>query len=37
MLARVQAENGDAFPYYYAMVHAQWGNKGKALEWLETA
>ena len=37
MLAKVQAENGDAFPYYYATVHAQWGNIGKALEWLETA
>ena len=37
MLAKVQTENGEALPYYYAMVHAQWGNKGKALEWLETA
>ena len=37
MLAKVQAENGDTVPYYYATVHAQWGNIGKALEWLETA
>jgi TolB-like protein/tetratricopeptide (TPR) repeat protein len=37
MLAKVQAENGDALAYYYAGVQAQWGNVAKALEWLETA
>jgi TolB-like protein/Flp pilus assembly protein TadD len=37
MLAKMQAENGDAQAYLYAAVYAGSGNIGKALEWLETA
>ena len=28
---------GDAAAYQYATIYAQWGNRAKALEWLETA
>jgi tetratricopeptide (TPR) repeat protein len=28
---------GDGFPYQSATTYAQWGNRPKALEWLETA
>ena len=37
MLARAQAENGEALAYSYVWVYAQWGSVDKALEWLETA
>ena len=29
--------NGDAAAYQYATIYAQWGNRSKAIEWLETA
>jgi hypothetical protein len=28
---------GDAAAYQYATIYGQWGNRAKALEWLETA
>ena len=37
MLAKAQAENGEALAYSYVWVYAQWGSVGKALDWLETA
>jgi hypothetical protein len=37
MLAKMQAENGDAQAYLYATAYADLGNISKALEWLETA
>ena len=37
VLAKLKAENGDDTAYQYATIYAQWGNRAKALEWLETA
>ena len=36
-LAKIKAAMGDAAAYQYATIYAQWGNRGQALEWLETA
>jgi TolB-like protein len=36
-LAQLRASWGDDAAFQYAEVYAQWGNTGKALEWLETA
>jgi len=36
-LAKLHAALGDAAAYQYATIYAQWGNRPKALEWLETA
>ena len=36
-LAKLKASVGDAVAYQYATIYAQWGNRAKALEWLETA
>ena len=36
-LAKLKAAQGDAGAYQYATIYAQWGNRAKALEWLETA
>jgi TolB-like protein/Flp pilus assembly protein TadD len=36
-LAKMQAAIGDTAAYQYATIYAQWGNRAKALEWLETA
>jgi serine/threonine-protein kinase len=36
-LAKVEAEMSDASAYQYATIYAQWGNRAKALEWLESA
>ena len=33
----MKAELGDALAYNYATVYAQWGDRAKALEWLDTA
>jgi hypothetical protein len=33
----MKAEYGDGLAYQYATIYAQWGNRTKALEWLETA
>jgi len=37
VLAKMQAANGDDAAFQYAEIYVQWGNKAKALEWLETA
>jgi TolB-like protein/lipoprotein NlpI len=36
-LAKMKAALGDNAAYQYATIYAQWGNRAKALEWLETA
>ncbi len=36
-LAKLKAPLGDGAAYQYATIYAQWGNRAKALEWLETA
>ena len=36
-LAKMKAALGDNGAYQYATIYAQWGNRAKALEWLETA
>jgi TolB-like protein/Tfp pilus assembly protein PilF len=37
MLHRIESSSGDESAYDYACVYAQWGDKAKALHWLETA
>jgi tetratricopeptide (TPR) repeat protein len=37
MFERLFKENGDAAAYQYAEIYAQWGDKEKALTWLEKA
>jgi hypothetical protein len=32
-----EASLGDGWAYQYATIYAQWGNRAKALEWLDTA
>jgi tetratricopeptide (TPR) repeat protein len=36
-LAKLKAANSDTAAYQYATIYAQWGNRAKALEWLDTA
>jgi hypothetical protein len=36
-LAKMKTAFGDSAAYQYAAIHAQWGDKRQALEWLETA
>jgi TolB-like protein len=36
-LSKIKAAMGDAAAYQYVTIYAQWGNRAKALEWLETA
>jgi TolB-like protein/cytochrome c-type biogenesis protein CcmH/NrfG len=36
-LSKLKATGGDTNAYQYATIYAQWGNRAKALEWLETA
>jgi TolB-like protein/Flp pilus assembly protein TadD len=36
-LAKLNAAQGDTVAYQYTTIYAQWGNRSKALEWLETA
>ncbi len=36
-LAKLKASLGDAAAYQYAEIYAQWGDRAKALEWLDTA
>jgi hypothetical protein len=36
-LARIKAKFGDAAAYQYATIYAQWGDRRRALEWLDTA
>jgi TolB-like protein/Tfp pilus assembly protein PilF len=35
--AKLEAAESDAAAYQYATIYAQWGNRPKALEWLERA
>ena len=35
--AKYQAEAGDGDAYEYAQIDAQWGDRPKALNWLDTA
>jgi TolB-like protein/Flp pilus assembly protein TadD len=37
MLRRIESSFGDEHAYEYASIYAQWGDKAKALHWLETA
>jgi tetratricopeptide (TPR) repeat protein len=37
VLAKLRAWGGDTGAYQYATIYAQWGNRAKAVEWLETA
>jgi len=37
VLGRTQKSRGDAAAYSYAQIHAQWGDRAKALESLDTA
>jgi len=36
-LAKMKTAQGDSSAYQYATIYAQWGDRPKALEWLETA
>jgi len=36
-LSKLKPAQGDVWAYQYATIYAQWGNRAKALEWLETA
>jgi len=36
-LSKLKAAQGDGDAYQYVTIYAQWGNRAKALEWLETA
>jgi serine/threonine-protein kinase len=36
-LAKMRGYWGDAAPYQYAEIYAQWGDRPKALTWIETA
>jgi TolB-like protein len=36
-LKKLQAALGDSAAVQYTMIYAQWGNRAKALEWLDTA
>ena len=37
VLPKLQQMGGDGYAYQFAQIHAQWGNQGKALDWLDTA
>jgi tetratricopeptide (TPR) repeat protein len=37
MLHKIESSSGDQSAYDYACIYAQWGDKAKALQWLETA
>jgi hypothetical protein len=36
-VAKLRATNGDSAAYQYVTIYAQWGDRSKALQWLETA
>jgi TolB-like protein/tetratricopeptide (TPR) repeat protein len=36
-LSKLKAAGGDTSAYQYATIYAQWGDRAKALEWLEVA
>jgi tetratricopeptide (TPR) repeat protein len=37
MLSKMKEALGDSAAYQYATIYAQWGDRAKALEWLDTA
>jgi TolB-like protein/tetratricopeptide (TPR) repeat protein len=37
MIKKLVQMGGDMYAYQFAQIHAQWGNQGKALDWLDTA
>jgi len=37
MLPKLRAARGDEGAYEYTVIHAQWGDTARALDWLETA
>ena len=37
VVSKLKAANGDTAAYQYATIYALWGNRAKALDWLETA
>jgi len=37
MLAKMRARVGESGAMYYGQIYAQWGNKAKAFQWLDTA
>ena len=37
VVAKMKAAYGDAAAYQYATIHAQWGDRVQALQWLDTA
>jgi TolB-like protein/tetratricopeptide (TPR) repeat protein len=37
MLSKLKAAMGDTAAYQYVTIYAQWGDRAKALEWLDTA
>jgi tetratricopeptide (TPR) repeat protein len=36
-LTLLQEDSGDSAAYQYAQIHAQWGETGQALDWLQKA
>jgi tetratricopeptide (TPR) repeat protein len=36
-MAKIEAMQGDTAAYQYSATYAQWGDRAKALEWLESA
>ena len=37
MIKKLVQTGGDMYAYQFAQIYAQWGNQGKALDWLDTA
>ena len=37
ILPKLAQLGGDVYAYQFAQIYAQWGNQGKALDWLDTA
>jgi TolB-like protein/DNA-binding winged helix-turn-helix (wHTH) protein/Flp pilus assembly protein TadD len=37
LLAKIRASSGDAAAWYYSVIYAQWGDRARALDWLEAA
>ena len=37
VLAKLETAQGEASAHQYATIYAQWGDRAKALEWLQTA
>jgi tetratricopeptide (TPR) repeat protein len=37
ILQKLAQSGGDVYAYQFAQIYAQWGNQGRALDWLDTA